>query len=115
LSKKDCWSSSLWSWAWIYEINNKYWEGSNHESCWQRPHEFLKDILQLNNETKEKIWEIHYKNRTIQADFTYDDSCDHDDSEKPDEDVLSAKEKIERQNGILKKWGWRDETKKKGL
>jgi hypothetical protein len=29
--------------------------------------------------------------------------------------VLSAKDKIERQDGILKKWGWRDETKKKGL
>jgi hypothetical protein len=28
---------------------------------------------------------------------------------------LSAKEKFERQDGIPKKWGWRDETKKKGL
>jgi hypothetical protein len=28
---------------------------------------------------------------------------------------LSAKEKIERQNGILKKSVWRDETKIKGL
>jgi hypothetical protein len=96
-------------------MNNKYWEGSNHGVCWQRPHELVEDILQLNDETKETIREIQYKNRTIQADFTDDDSCDHDDSEKPDEDVLSAKEKIERQDGILKKWGWIDETKKKGL
>jgi hypothetical protein len=28
---------------------------------------------------------------------------------------LSAKEKIERQDGILKKSGWRDEKKIKGL
>ena len=47
--------------------------------------------------------------------LTDDDSCDHDDSENPDEDELSAKEKIERQDGILKRSGWRDETNIKGL
>ena len=47
--------------------------------------------------------------------FTDDDSCDHDDSEEPDENELSAKEKIERQDGILINSGWRDETKIKGL
>ena len=59
----------------------------------------------------ETIWEIQYKNRTYQADFTYNDSCYHDDLEEPDEDELSAKENIERQDGILKKSGWRDEQR----
>ena len=72
--------------------------------------ELVEDILQLNDETNEKIWEIHYNNITIQADFTDDDSCDHGDSEEPKEDELSTKEKIERQDGIVKKSGWRDET-----
>ena len=45
--------------------------------------ELVEDILQLNDETNEKIWEIHYNNITIQADFTDDDSCDHGDSEEP--------------------------------
>jgi hypothetical protein len=37
--------------------------------------------------------------------LTDNDSFDHDDSENPDEDELSAKEKIERQDGILKRSG----------
>jgi hypothetical protein len=46
---------------------------------------------------------------------TDDDSCDHDDSKEPNKDELSAKEKIECQDGILKKSRWRDETKIKGI
>jgi hypothetical protein len=91
-------------------ILNKYYEGSNQVGYWQRPHEFLEEILQLNDETEKTFREIHYKNITIQADFTDDDSCDHGDSEESKEDELSAKEKIECQDGILKKSGWRDET-----
>ena len=49
----------------------------------------------------ETIREIQFKYRTILADFTDDDSCDHDDSEEPDKDDLDAKEKFERQDGIL--------------
>ena len=86
--------------------------GSNHGSCWQRPHKLLKDSHQLIDETKETIGEFHYKDRTIQARLY---SYDHDDTEETDENELSAKEKIEREDGILKKSGWRDEAKIKGL
>ena len=52
---------------------------------------------------RKKFEKSNIRIELFKPDFKDDNSCDHDDLEEPDEDELSAKEKIERQDGIMKK------------
>ena len=63
---------------------------------------FLKIFFNSMMRLRKQFEKYNIRIELFKLDFTDDDCCDHYISEEPDENELSAKEKIECQNGILK-------------